>query len=70
MRGGTMSIWFFAGVMLLAYGVVIFVAGVWEISHPLANPPALAYLHAPVWWGGLLAIAGVAYTVKFWPKRG
>ena len=70
MRGGTMSIWFFAGVMLLAYGVVIFVAGVWEISHPLANPPALAYLHAPVWWGALLAIAGVAYTVKFWPKRG
>jgi hypothetical protein len=70
MRGGTMSIWFFAGVMLLAYGVVIFLAGIWEISHPLPNPPVLANLHAPVWWGALLAIAGAAYTVKFWPKHG
>jgi hypothetical protein len=65
----TMSIWFFAGVMLLAYGLVIFTEGVWELSHPLPNPPALAYLHAPIWWGALLAIAGAAYTLKFWPRR-
>ena len=65
----TMSIWFFAGVMLLAYGLVIFTAGVWELSHPLANPPALVSLHAPIWWGALLAIAGAGYTLKFWPRR-
>jgi hypothetical protein len=65
----TMSIWFFAGVMLLAYGLVIFAEGVWELAHPLPNPPALAYLHAPIWWGGLLAIAGAAYTLRFWPRR-
>jgi hypothetical protein len=65
----TMSIWFFAGVMLLAYGLVIFTEGVWELSHPLLNPPALAYLHAPIWWGALLAIAGAGYTFKFWPRR-
>ena len=28
----TMSIWFFAGVMLLAYGIVILAAGLWEIG--------------------------------------
>lgn len=66
---GTMSIWFFAGVMLLAYGVVIFSAGVWELSHPLPYPPVLARLHAPIWWGGLLIVAGVAYSVKFRPRR-
>jgi hypothetical protein len=65
----TMSIWFFAGVMLLAYGVVIFSAGVWEISHPLPYPPVLAGLHAPVWWGALLIVAGAGYVVKFRPRR-
>ncbi len=65
----TISIWFFAGVMLLAYGIVILAAGLWEISHPLAHPPVLAQLHAPIWWGALLAIAGAVYTTKFWPRR-
>jgi hypothetical protein len=65
----TMSIWFFAGVMLLAYGLVIFATGIWELNHPLPNPPALAYLHAPIWWGALLTTAGAAYTLKFWPRR-
>ena len=65
----TMSIWFFAGLMLLAYGIVILAAGLWELGHPLADPPALAQLHAPIWWGALLTISGVIYTVKFWPSK-
>jgi hypothetical protein len=65
----TMSIWFFAGIMLLAYGIVILAAGLWELGHPLANPPALAQLHAPIWWGALLAVSGNLYTFKFWPRR-
>ncbi len=65
----TMSIWFFAGVMLLAYGVVILSAGLWELNHPLANPPQLAELHAPIWWGALLAVAGSVYALKFRPRR-
>ncbi len=63
------SIWFFAGVMLLAYGIVIFLAGIWEIGHPLAHPPVLSRLHASIWWGGMLAIAGLVYTLKYWPKH-
>ncbi len=46
------SIWWFAGVLLLAYGVVILSTGLWELSHPLPNPPVLSNLHAPIWWGG------------------
>ena len=65
----TMSIWFFAGVMLLAYGIVILAAGLWEFGHPLAHPPVLSQLHAPIWWGALLAISGGFYTVKFRPRR-
>lgn len=63
------SIWFFCGVLLLCYGVVIFLAGLWELRYPLANPPVLWNLHAAIWWGAFLGIAGLAYTLKFFPRR-
>jgi hypothetical protein len=63
------SIWFFGGVLFHFYGVIVFAEGLWELSHPLANPPALNNLHAPIWWGAMMALAGLAYTVKFWPKK-
>ena len=63
------SIWFFGGVLFLIYGVIICLEGLWELSHPLVNPPVLNGLHAPIWWGALMGVAGLAYTVKFWPKR-
>ncbi len=63
------SIWWFAGVLLLAYGVVIFSTGVWELSHPPANPPVLSHLHAPIWWGALLTIAGLGYIIGFRPRH-
>jgi hypothetical protein len=56
-------------VLFLLYGVIIFVEGLWELSHPPANPPMLNFLHAPIWWGGIMGIAGLVYTVKFWPKK-
>ncbi len=65
----TMSIWFFCGVMLLAYGVIICITGIYELSHPVLHPTALANLHAPIWWGGILAIAGLGYTIKFYPRK-
>jgi hypothetical protein len=59
-------VWFFVGVMLLAYGLLILISGVAEWS----NPPhtVLAELHAPVWWGALLTIIGGAYVLSFRPK--
>ena len=61
----TMSIWFFAGVMFLLYGLLITGTGLWELAHPPAHPPALYDLHAPIWWGGLMLAGGVFYTAKF-----
>jgi FtsH-binding integral membrane protein len=60
-------VWFFVGVLLLVYGVMIFVTGLTEWS----NPPAtvLAETHAPVWWGGLLIVLGGTYCVMFRPGR-
>jgi len=64
MRGHT-SIWLFSGILLLTYGVIIMGTGLWELGHPLANPPVLYDLHAPIWWGGIMTVAGLFYTIKF-----
>ena len=63
------SIWWFAGILMLAYGVVIFATGLWELSHPLLHPPVLSNLHAPIWWGALLLLFGLGYTIGFRPRQ-
>ena len=60
-------VWFFVGVLLLVYGVLICASGVVEWSDPQTT--TLAELHAPVWWGGLLAVVGAVYTALFRPGR-
>jgi hypothetical protein len=66
---GFISIWFFIGVLLTVYGVIITATGLYELGNPPANPPVLASLHTSIWWGlGLLAI-GLFYLVRFLPKR-
>ena len=64
-----LSIWFFAGVQFLLFGVIILAEGLWELAHPLLHPPVLNQLHPAVWWGALMALAGLGYTLKFWPRR-
>ena len=60
-------VWFFVGVLLFVYGVLIFISGLAELSHPPNT--VLAELHAPVWWGGLLVILGGVYCMLFRPGR-
>ena len=69
MESGHISIWFFIGVLLTIYGALIFGYGLWELAtHHLANV-VLNYLHAPVWWGGLMLIFGLFYSLRFRPRR-
>ena len=71
-RSDMISIWFFIGALLLVYGILILGAGLYELASP--PPPELRvhlfYLHAGVWWGGLLIILGAVYTLKFRPRKG
>ena len=60
-------VWFFVGLLLLIYGVLILVSGVAEWSHPPGT--ALDNLHAPVWWGALLIVVGGLYVYLFLPRR-
>lgn len=66
-RPGLISIWFFIGVLLLIYGVIITGAGLYELVSPPENPVVMAELHAGIWWGGLLLIIGGFYTFRFKP---
>lgn len=69
MHGSKIPIWFFIGLMLLIYGVMVLSYGVYEmVTCNFANVQ-LANLHTPVWWGGLLLVIGLMYSVKFWPGR-
>jgi len=63
------SIWFFIGVLLAIYGVLIFGAGVWEFFDPTPSQVSMRQLHAGVWWGLLLVAIGAFYCVKFRPGK-
>lgn len=66
-RGGGISIWLFIGSSLLVNGLLILGSGIYEAVHPPQMPVVLFKLHASIWWGGLLALIGAIYCVKFWP---
>ena len=67
-REGMISIWFFIGILLSVYGVLILGAGIYEWNSP---PPVVrADLHAAVWWGMLLIALGAIYVYRFAPRKG
>ena len=61
-------IWFFIGLLLGTYGLLILGAGIYDLINPQDRGIVLAKLHAPVWWGALLLALGIFYSVKFRPK--
>jgi len=63
-----LPVWFFIGVLLLIYGVIILFVSVREYSHP--TPVVLAEYHAGVWGGVILLLFGGGYTWRFWPRAG
>jgi hypothetical protein len=68
-RPGMISIWFFVGVLLFIYGLLILGAGIYGLSTPPEHPVVLAELHAGIWWGALLTVMGAVYSVRFRPGR-
>jgi len=67
--GGGISIWFFVGVALLVNGALTLGAGLWELIYPPANPVVLFRFHANVWWGAVLLLLGIMYSLRFQPRR-
>ena len=69
MHKHNVSIWFFNGVMLTVYGLMIGGYGVYELISGRTPPVVLAHLHAPVWWGGGMLALGLLYCYKFLPRK-
>ena len=60
-------VWFFIGVLLLIYGVLILASGISQLSDPPET--VLANLHPAIWWGVLLIIIGGVYVYYFMPRK-
>ncbi len=69
MQQHRISIWFFIGILLGIYGILILGAGINELFHASEYSVHLANLHAGIWWGALLILLGLIYTIKFAPRK-
>jgi len=56
------SIWVFIGLLLIAYGILIMGAGMWEFVSPPEHPVVLANLRAGIWWGSILLVVGSVFV--------
>jgi hypothetical protein len=63
-------IWFFIGLVLAVYGVLILGAGLYGVLYPppLSQRLAMSHLHAELWWGALLVLLGAFYSWRFRPR--
>jgi FtsH-binding integral membrane protein len=66
-RQHMLPVWFFIGLLLTIYGVIILYTSVSDWS----NPPAvvLSQYHPGVWGGILLLLVGGFYVLRFRPRR-
>lgn len=53
------SIWFFVGIVLLVYGIVLIFSGLFEPQ----RDTALAHLKPNLWWGGVMAFIGIIFII-------
>jgi hypothetical protein len=66
---GLISIWFFIGLLLLIYGVLIVGVSLYGLWVPPARATVLGEVHPGIWWGALLVGLGSLYTYRFHPGR-
>jgi hypothetical protein len=66
---GMLSIWFFIGVLLFIYGLLITGAEFRAGINPPAEPVKLAEVHFGYWMGGALILLGGYYGVHFRPGK-
>lgn len=60
------EVWFYIGVLLGIYGVMLTAAGGYQWVHPPST--VLAGYHATFWAGVALLIVGGGYTIAYWPR--
>jgi hypothetical protein len=63
------KVWFVIGILLDVYGSMILGAGIYNYFCPPSQRVVMEQLHAAIWWGALLLLMGVFYTIRFMPKK-
>jgi hypothetical protein len=63
-ENGMRSIWYFVGLILLIIGIIVFLAGIYDLINPSDHDLKLTGLHTNIWWGALIAVTGLIYTIK------
>ncbi len=66
-RGQMLPVWFFIGLLLTIYGVIILFTAIVDYSQP--KTVALANYHPGIYGGILLLLIRGFYTFWFWPGR-
>lgn len=61
-----LSIWFFCGVLMLSYGLLLTGTGIYEHFGHQPNT-VLAAMESTLWWGVFLTLFGGFFTAKWRP---
>jgi len=62
-----LPVWFFIGLLLTMYGVIILITSIVDWSQ--SSQAILAQYHPGLWGGILLLLIGSFYVLKFRPRR-
>ena len=65
----SISIWWFIGVLLTIYGVLITGVSIYAEATGTAPDTVLHELRPGIWWGLVLFALGAFYTKRFWPWK-
>jgi hypothetical protein len=65
-RHQMLPVWFFIGVLLFIYGVIILITSLRQWSHP--PDVVLSQYHPGVWGGIVLLLIGGGYVLRFRPR--
>lgn len=60
------EVWFYIGLLLGLYGIMLISAGVYQWIHPPAT--VLAEYHVTFWAGVMLLVVGAVYSLTYWPR--
>jgi len=66
---GQIPIWFFIGVIVTFYGIVILGTGIYHLFVPPERPVALQELHPDLWWPVVLLVIGLLFAIRHNPLR-
>lgn len=65
-----LSIWFFVGMILTIYGIIILIANIISLISPIeTHHVVLARLHAGIWWSIILLLLGLVFLFLHWPAK-